>query len=393
MKSFYILPLILLAFWWAMPPLQAQDPCDTAPVFVSGPTLVCNGSTSTYSVIEEPGVDAYIWSIGNVVYPPTSESFIELEWTGPANYQLCVEAVCLGSQTSPLGCIQIEVYEVQGVDPPPIFVCSPDTFIGGNPPGKYEINLPTPDGCDSVITLTIAVFPEGPVDLGEIYLCEGDHWELNGKSYSDTGFYTVDGSLPFPPWCLREMTFQINAMDDAPISIHAHYPKGKKGNPELRPVGIPSGLNEEYFWTGPNGFASSTKNIIAPDEGLYCLELTFSFISDQSQSCTFQLCYDTSPPLPPDTNDDPGPFDPDGKEGMKPWLYPQPATDQLCIAWPGTDLSGNSFQIFNVWGNVMQSGSFINGCTDLGPLSPGVYFIQILFSTGDTFQTSILIKE
>ena len=72
----------------------------------------------------------------------------------------------------------------------------------------------------------------------------------------------------------------------APISIHATYPKGKKGLPELRPAGIPPGLNETYFWTGPNGFASLTKNIIAPDEGLYCLELTFSFLSDPGQTCS-----------------------------------------------------------------------------------------------------------
>ncbi len=390
MKSFYILPLILLAFWWAILPLQAQSPCDMAPVFVSGPTLVCSGSTSTYSVIEEPGVDAYIWSIGNVVYPPTSESFIELEWTEPANYQLCVSAFCTDGSETPMSCIDIEVYEIDVVNPEPRLVCAPDTF-GINTPGEYIIHLITPDGCDSVITLTVALYPEGPVDLGTIYLCEDDHWELNGDIYSDPGNYTVEDYLPFEPWCYREMTFQIKAIDDAPISIHAAYPKGKKGLPELRPAGIPPGLNETYFWTGPNGFASSTKNIIAPDEGLYCLELTFPFLSDPGHTCSTQICYDTSPTLPPDTNEDPGPFDPDGKGGMKPWLYPQPATDHFCVGWPGRDLGDATYILYNRWGALIQSGELDHGCVSLIPLSKDVYALYLKLSDGSKWVTSITI--
>ncbi|MCF8239248.1 MAG: hypothetical protein K9I85_13890 [Saprospiraceae bacterium] len=380
-----------MAFIWNVTTIPAQAPCDSAPEFVSGPTLTCSGATGSYSISEDPGVENDRWLLDGVVVSYSPDLYLDIEWTMPGMYQLCVEAICTSGQTSPQKCIQIEVYEVHGVDPPPIFVCSPDTFIGGNPPGEYEINLPTPAGCDSVVTLTIAVFPEGRVDLGTIYLCDGDHWELNGKSYADTGSYTVDGSLPFPPWCLREMTFQIKEITDAPVSIHAIPPKGKTGFPKLHPVGIPPGLNETYFWSGPNGFASNSKNIAPPAEGLYCLELSFPFLSDPGQSCTTLLCQDVSMPLPPDTNEDPGPFDPDGKEGMKPWLYPQPATDHFCIGWPGMDLGDATYILYNRWGALIQTGELDHGCVSLIPLPPDVYALYLKLSDGSKWVTSISI--
>ena len=392
MRIHFRLLLILAALGWILMPVSGQVPCDSAPVFVSGPTLVCTGSTSTYSVVEEPGVDFYIWSIGNFVPPPDSDPFFELEWTEPANYQLCVSAICMDGSETPMSCIDIEVYEIDVVNPEPRLVCAPDTF-GANAPGEYIIHLITPDGCDSVITLTIALYPEGPVDLGTLYLCEGDYWDLNGDLYSDPGNYTVEDYLPFKPWCYREMTFQIKEIADAPISIHAIPPKGKPGLPDLHPVGIPSGLNETYLWSGPNGFASKNKNIIPPKEGLYCLELSFPFLSDPGQSCTTLFCYDVSIPLPPDTNEDPGPFDPDGKEGMKPWLYPVPAKDYICLEWPEANLEGNQFQLFNRWGAEVQSGSFSGSCVDLIALPADTYVMLIILADGAMFKSWITIQE
>lgn len=392
MRIHFRLLLILAALGWNLTYSLAQAPCDSAPVFVSGPTLTCSGATGSYTLSGDPDAENYRWTLdGNEVsYSP--DLFLDIEWTMPGMYQLCVEAVCSGSQTSPQECVLVDVNELNVVHPEPRLVCAPDTF-GANAPGEYIIHLITPDGCDSVITLTIALYPEGPVDLGTIYLCEGDHWDLNGDLYSDPGNYTVEDYLPFEPWCYREMTFQIKAIDDAPISIHATYPKGKKGLPELRPAGIPPGLNEIYFWTGPNGFASSTKNIIAPDEGLYCLELTFSLNSDPGQTCSTQICYDTSPPLPPDTNEDPGPFDPDGKGGMKPWLYPIPTKDYLCLEWPGTKLEGNQFQLFNRWGTVVQSGSFSGSCVDLIQLPADIYPILVTLADGSKLKSWVAIYE
>lgn len=392
MRIHFRLLLILAALGWNLTYSLAQAPCDSAPVFVSGPTLTCSGATGSYTLSGDPGVENYRWILDSNEVSYSPDLFLDIEWTMSGMYQLCVEAVCSGGQTSLQKCVLVDVYEIDVVHPEPRLVCAPDTF-GANAPGEYIIHLITADGCDSVITLNIALYPEGPVDLGTIYLCEGDYWDLNGDLYSDPGNYTVEDYLPFEPWCYREMTFQIKEIADAPISIHAIPSKGKPGLPNLHPVGIPPGLNETYLWSGPNGFASKNKNIIPPIEGLYCLELSFPFLSDPGQSCTTLFCYDVSIPLPPDTNEDPGPFDPDGKEGMKPWFYPIPTKDHLCLEWPEANLEGNQFQLFNRWGAVVQSGSFSGGCVDLITLPAGTYFILVTLADGSKLKSWVTILE
>jgi len=383
--------LFLAAFGWIAMPGLAQDPCDTAPVFASGPTLVCSGSSSTYTVIEEPGVAFYVWSIGNTFYPPSLDPFIEFEWNTPANEQLCVFAFCTDGSETPQNCIDIEVYAIDVIDPEPRLVCAPDTF-GANAPGEYLIHLVTPEGCDSIITLTVTLFPEGPVDLGTIYLCEGDQWELNGDIYADPGSYTVEDYLPFSPWCYREMTFRIEPISASLVSIQSIPAKQKTALPKLVPAGIPPGLTPEFTWTGPNGYVSTQMSIHPPAEGEYCLEIRFPFQSDPVQSCSIHLCQVVDFPEPPETNDTPGEADPDGSDGMKPWIYPQPASDQFCIAWPQADLHNATWTLYNRWGSLVQQGSLDHGCAALVPPAPDVYALVLVLENGTVWSTPLTVQ-
>lgn len=390
MRTSLCLSVLLATCLGLSTPAIGQNPCDTAPVFLSGPTLVCTGSTSTYAVVETPGVDHYVWSIGNAVYPPNPDPFIELEWTGPMSAQLCVFAYCTDGSTTPMTCIDIEVYDIDVVDPEPRLVCAPDTF-GANMPGEYSIHLITPEGCDSVITLTVALYPEGPVDLGTIYLCEDDHWELNGDLYSDPGSYSVEDYLPFSPWCLREMTFRIEPITDAMVTIKAIPSKQQKALPTLLPVGMPSGMMPDLTWTGPNGYWSNSKSIAPPEEGLYCLEVRYPFQSDPNLSCLFLYCVDVRYPIPPDSDEEPGGFDPDSRSAENPFIYPQPATDQFCIAWPGTSVTFGTYTLYNRWGVPVQSGLHDQVCTPLNDLLPDVYVLVLTLPDGSVWKTRLTI--
>lgn len=390
MRTSLFLTVLLATCLGRSTPAIGQNPCDTAPVFLSGPTLTCAGATRTYTVVEEPGVSFYRWMLNGQEIDYTDIPEVTIEWIGNATYQLCVEAECTGGQISPAACRDVTVYELL-TEPDTILLCSDDSTYNGLPPGEYTIQLVTPEGCDSTVFLQIEVLGEGPFDLGTIHLCQGDFWTLNGKDYTDPGTYIVEGPLPFSPWCYREMTFRIELITDSMVTIKAIPSKQMKALPTLLPIGLPSGMTPDLTWTGPNGYWSKSKTISPPAEGLYCLEVRYPFQSDPNQSCTLQHCVEVGYPIPPDSDEEPGGFDPDGRSAENLWIYPQPAVDQFCISWPGKSVLFGTYTLYNRWGAPVQSGSHDQVCTPLNDLPADVYVLVLTLPDGSVWTTRLTI--
>ena len=57
--------------------------------------------------------------------------------------------------------------------------------------GEYSVTLQDVNGCDSVITLTLTVYPQTPDTTEEVTIKFGESYEWNGVTYSESGEYTT----------------------------------------------------------------------------------------------------------------------------------------------------------------------------------------------------------
>lgn len=373
--------------------VNAQLTCEDPLLFTNTQTLVCSGQVTFAQVVPPLEAIEYFWALDGTDIGSTIEPQIAIQWTSPGLYELCVTALCSSGTVSPPACIVIETNALAGADPEPVILCSPDTFYNGLPPGTYSINLVTPEGCDSIVELTIMVYPEGPTDLGTFHLCQADNWTLNGETYSDSGDYVVYDNLPFPPYCFQEIHFSIRPLTSSSYVLTAIPPKDLKATPTLTVKPVQSQVTPSYLWSGPNGFASMNATIHPPAPGLYCVQITQPFLSDPLESCMITLCHTVKSTIPPETDKGPSNNEVDGRSSIKPWLYPVPAKDYICLEWPEANLEGNQFQLFNRWGAEVQSGSFSGSCVDLIALPADTYVMLIILADGAMFKSWITIQE
>lgn len=299
--------------------------------------MSCAGADRTYTLTDVPGVSFYRWTLDGQEIEFSPDPSVDILWAGNATYTLCAETWCAGGLVSPPACIDVTVYELL-VEPEPIFLCPNDKTWNGLSPGSHTFFFTTPDGCDSTVILRIE---------------------------------PISASL---------------------VSIQSIPAKQKTALPKLVPTGIPPGLTPEFSWTGPNGYVSTQMSIHPPAEGEYCLEIRFPFQSDPAQSCSIHLCQVVDFPEPPETNDTPGEADPDGSDGMKPWIYPQPASDQFCIAWPQADLHNATWTLYNRWGSLAQQGKLDHGCAALVPPAPDVYVLVLVLENGTLWSTPLTVQ-
>ena len=57
--------------------------------------------------------------------------------------------------------------------------------------GEYSVTLQDVNGCDSVIVLTLTVYPQTPDTTEEVTIKFGESYDWNGETYSDAGEYTT----------------------------------------------------------------------------------------------------------------------------------------------------------------------------------------------------------
>lgn len=148
---------------------------------IDGPLLACKGSFLTYTIAPPMGAIEFWWYLDGVEIVAGPENFLDIQWPEAGIYELCVDAsnLCLGVFENPSQtCITIEVHDVTtSEDPDSVLICENETYSYGGqnyPPGIHEVVLITPEGCDSVVTLTVNSAPVKQTELGAFYLCESD---------------------------------------------------------------------------------------------------------------------------------------------------------------------------------------------------------------------------
>jgi gliding motility-associated-like protein len=159
-------------------------------------------------------------------------------------------------------------------------ICQGETypFFGNNlsNPGIYSQQLQNIYGCDSSVTLTLTLKPtlSGTVNHS---MCQGESFLFNGQNYSIQGVYTA--TLTGSNGCDSIVTLNLTVY---PIPAAPQL----TSNAPLECPGDELTINAEFFdgatytWTGPNNFVSTTQNVsfnaFVPNIGNYGVRVTIN---------------------------------------------------------------------------------------------------------------------
>ena len=263
---------------------------DNWPEPIEGPTLVCSGATTTYTIEPPTGAIDFWWYLDGVEVNVGSDNFIEIQWPSAGTYELCVDASnqCVNVGENPsLTCITIEVYDVTPEDPDPVAICEDATYSYNGadyPPGVHNVNVPTPQGCDSMIVLTIDPILKVNNDLGPFYVCEsGGTVSVGGQIFSaaDQGPHEIVLPQFAPPNCDSTLMFEI-----IPIQVDAYVDDPQELGCGIFEVTL-NGENSvygpidalvSYQWSASNGGVlgspSDEPTMIVETAGTYCMRMT-----------------------------------------------------------------------------------------------------------------------
>lgn len=88
---------------------------------------------------------------------------------------------------------------ITGIDPPPVTLCAGECFdyasvqyCNDNQSGsaQFPITLLTPDGCDSLVTLTVN-YTSPAISIQNILICDGDSYTVGSQTFNINGTYQV----------------------------------------------------------------------------------------------------------------------------------------------------------------------------------------------------------
>ncbi|HMQ48847.1 MAG TPA: hypothetical protein PKA00_03335, partial [Saprospiraceae bacterium] len=234
---------------------------------IIGPTNVCTGGTSTYTVAGVNGAGYYTWTLnGN---PIGFDQTVDVTFPANGTYQLCVTPgnSCFGD--GPTVCTNITV----GPLPPELItddICPEDlpyeyqdfTFSQS---GTYNFEYTRPDGCIQPVVLNLTVNEPTPDSEFTVNICTGEAYIWQGLTYSQTGFYP--------------RTFQDGNGCDYVITLELIV-----NPPDLEPLG-------EIYWCSLFG-PYYVGNVPLTQSGDFSITLDNQFGCD---STVFGFLYITSP--------------------------------------------------------------------------------------------------
>ncbi|MCB0578533.1 MAG: hypothetical protein KDD10_04395, partial [Phaeodactylibacter sp.] len=159
---------------------------------INGPSNLCTGGTTGYTVTGVTGAASYTWTLnGNVV---GYDQNLMLSNLPTGTYQLCVQPAnpCYGDGNS--ACRTITV----GPLPPEIVnqtLCEADlpfTYQGFSftSTGTYNFSYIRPDGCEQPVVVNLTVIPPIPPTEIQEDICLGEAYNFGGNIYNMTGYYS-----------------------------------------------------------------------------------------------------------------------------------------------------------------------------------------------------------
>lgn len=282
----------------------APDIDDWGPNPLQGPTTICTGATGSYTIIPPTGAIEFIWYLDGNEIQNGPEQFLDIEWTSAGTYELCVDASnqCVSEFEDPAPtCITVNVYDVTPENPAPALICEDDTYVYNGDdyaPGVYDVMLTTPQGCDSIVELTVNGDPNLTVQIGPFYLCEADVISVGGYQFgsNDQGSQEVTINKAQFPFCDSIIQFDIVVM-----AVEAFIFEPEKLGCDIDQVQldgenslvVPSFFPTTYQWSAFNGGVlgdpSDEPVMTVFDTGKYCLTIEV-IAEDGSNSCTDSAC-------------------------------------------------------------------------------------------------------
>lgn len=159
---------------------------------ILGPSQVCKGGESVFTVPPIVGANFYQWTIDGAVQPPQLVPEITVDWPVAGQHYVCVTAynVC---DTLPKICHSVLVVPLPPTDQFET-ICLGDTLKIGSQnftqTGIFSLNLTSPEGCDSTVVLHLTVKAPVVVNL-PLTICQGDSVVVGGQAFKSAGNFDI----------------------------------------------------------------------------------------------------------------------------------------------------------------------------------------------------------
>ncbi|MBI1223902.1 MAG: hypothetical protein GC192_01580 [Bacteroidetes bacterium] len=241
-----------------------------------GPFIYTTTSPANWSVV--PGSAS-----GTILGSPVGTQ-VNVGFNGPGTAQVCAQNIACPNV--PIFCLQVTIGQYEQATHTH-YLCSGGTVTCSGQtysvPGTYQMNVPAPSGCDSLITCVI--IPIAPISspTQTVELCGPADFQLCNDYYSSTGYYT--SSCTSWQGCDSMVSVNLTILEPT-ASISPFNPVLGCGADSLLFLdGSGSGLAFppamwSMLWTGP-GIVGPNNQILCQvnEPGQYCLKVTHSLAS------------------------------------------------------------------------------------------------------------------
>ncbi|NBU72802.1 MAG: hypothetical protein EBS53_15395, partial [Bacteroidetes bacterium] len=194
----------------------------TVTVSTVGPTTFCPGGSVTLNANTDPSNSIQWRKNGNNIIGATSASFTA---TDSGNYTARVTnpAGCSVTSTSTLVSLRSTASSTVNA-----FICQGQSYNFGNQAltsaGTYTQTLPANNGCDSVITLNLQVRPNSSHAISAS-ICQGQTYIFGTQSLTTSGTYTRN--IPSTNGCDSIITLELQVKPNSSSSIQASICQGR----------------------------------------------------------------------------------------------------------------------------------------------------------------------
>ena len=200
-------PLIIGQHYYLMMDGSNGDVCDWTFNVVEGSTAVgvlttsgvlsgigetCPGQPTRFITMgTEVGAALFRWRIDGELVATTTSAAADLVFPDDGTYEVCVTAgnVC---DEAPPSCTTVSARTVGALDIDTL-ICQGDEFLVADTvlatPGIFDFAIILPSGCDSLISVSLAVFNPARESV-DINLCVGEEFFIGDTPYSTTGIFT-----------------------------------------------------------------------------------------------------------------------------------------------------------------------------------------------------------
>ncbi len=230
------------------------EPSPVAIPEITAPSTVCEGDTVTFSVDSLENHSISWFGVNSFVHDEFDTTFSNVSSALDGEYSAFYTFNGCNSDTSTYFLTVNPIFNLL-ID---TTICSNNPYVLGpdslNESGQYALELQTLIGCDSIISLDLTVHPAYSF-LYDSSFCENEIFEFQGQTINSTGTYSFN--LLTTEGCDSVITFNIIVypIPEAPV-VQSNSPIVCPGDSfEFFTDSLSQGI---YQWIGDNNFSSGS---------------------------------------------------------------------------------------------------------------------------------------